>query len=119
MTRTPIVRIDGEERVVVPSHLLGSRGRVGDHYVLRVVGDSMIEEGIQDGDFVVVLRNDQVAPGEMVVVLVGDDATLRRYYHEDDGVVRLESANKSMPPTRVPADQVRVQGIAVGLMRKW
>src|SRR4051812_14154930 len=70
----PIEAMSGSERVAVPGHLLS--GKPGDHYVLRVVGDSMIEEGIYDGDFVIVLRRDAAEPGEMVVALIGDDATL-------------------------------------------
>ena len=74
----------------MPGHLLSPRG--GDHYVLRVVGDSMIDEGIHDGDFVIVLRRDLAEPGEMVVALVGDDATLKRFYPEGP-------TSGSSPPT--------------------
>lgn len=112
----PIEALSGGDRVTVPSHLLNPRG--GDHYVLRVVGESMIDEGIHDGDFVVVLRRDLAEPGEMVVALIGDDATLKRFYPEGEQV-RLQPANPTMPPIRVPAREVRVQGIVVGLMRKF
>jgi repressor LexA len=112
----PIEAVAGSERVTVPGHLLSARG--GEHYVLRVVGDSMIEEGIHDGDFVVVLRREAAEPGEMVVALVGDDATLKRFYPEGD-TVRLQPANPVMKPIRVPAREVRVQGVVVGLMRKF
>jgi repressor LexA len=112
----PIEAVQGNERVTVPGHLLSARG--GDHYVLRVVGDSMIEEGIHDGDFVVVLRRETVDPGEMVVALIGDEATLKRYYLEG-ATVRLQPANPTMQPIRVPARDVRVQGVVVGLMRKF
>jgi repressor LexA len=112
----PIEAMSGNDRVTVPGHLLSPRG--GDHYVLRVVGESMIEEGIYDGDFVIVLRREQAEPGEMVVALVGDDATLKRFYPEGP-VVRLQPANPTMQPIRVPARDVRVQGVVVGLMRKF
>ncbi|MDP9121861.1 MAG: transcriptional repressor LexA [Acidobacteriota bacterium] len=112
----PIEAMAGNERVTVPGHLLSSRG--GDHYVLRVVGDSMIEEGILDGDFVVVLRREVAEPGEMVVALVGDEATLKRFYPEGQ-MVRLQPANPTMQPIVVPARDVRVQGVVVGLMRKF
>ena len=102
--------------MAVPGHLLS--GRPGDHYVLRVVGDSMIEEGIHDGDFVIVLRRDAAEPGEMVVALVGDDATLKRFYPEGK-MVRLQPAHPTMEPIMVPASNVRVQGVVVGLMRKF
>jgi len=114
---SPIEKLDGKERIAVPGHLLSARG--GDHYVLRVVGDSMVEEGIQDGDYVIVLRKEAAEAGEMVVCVVGDDASLKRYYPEDGGTVRLQPANKAMEPIRLPAAEVRIQGIAVGLMRKW
>ncbi|HYH46532.1 MAG TPA: transcriptional repressor LexA [Thermoanaerobaculia bacterium] len=112
----PIEALSGNDRVAVPGHLLSHRG--GDHYVLRVVGESMIDEGIHDGDFVIVLRRDQADPGEMVVALIGDDATLKRFYPEGN-IVRLQPANPTMPPIRVPARDVRVQGVVVGLMRKY
>jgi repressor LexA len=112
----PIEALSGNDRVTVPGHLLSPRG--GDHYVLRVVGESMIEEGIHDGDFVIVLRRDLAEPGEMVVALVGEDATLKRFYPEGP-IVRLQPANPTMQPIRVPARDVRVQGVVVGLMRKF
>jgi repressor LexA len=112
----PIEALAGSERVAVPGHLMS--GRPGDHYVLRVVGDSMIEEGIHDGDFVIVLRRDAAEPGEMVVALVGDDATLKRFFPEGK-MVRLQPAHPTMEPIIVPATNVRVQGVVVGLMRKF
>jgi repressor LexA len=112
----PIEAVSSQDRVAVPGHLLS--GRPGDHYVLRVVGDSMIEEGIHDGDFVIVLRRDAAEPGEMVVALIGDDATLKRFYPEGK-MVRLQPAHPTMEPIYVPAGNVRVQGVVVGLMRKF
>jgi repressor LexA len=112
----PIEALPGDERLTVPSHLL--HGGSDQHYVLRVVGDSMIEEGIQDGDYVVVRRRDRADPGEMVVALIGDDATLKRIYPEGR-LVRLQPANAAMQPLLVPAEQVRVQGVVVGLMRRF
>ena len=112
----PIEAIPGHERVAVPANLLSTRG--GEHYVLRVVGESMIDEGIHDGDFVIVLRRDLAEPGEMVVALIGDDATLKRFYPEGD-IVRLQPANPTMQPIYVNAKEVRVQGVVVGLMRKF
>jgi repressor LexA len=112
----PIEAVTGNERFMVPAHLLDPKG--GDHYVLRVVGESMVEEGIYDGDYVVVLRRERAQPGEMVVALIGDEATLKRYYPEGP-MVRLQPANAAMKPIRVPAKDVRIQGIVVGLMRKF
>jgi repressor LexA len=113
----PIEALAGDETLGVPSHLLGGR-RNGDHYVLRVAGDSMIDEGIFDGDYVVVQLREEATPGEMVVALVGDEATLKQFYPEGKKV-RLQPANPSMPPIYVAADQVKIQGIVVGLMRKF
>ena len=112
----PIETLPDREKLGVPHHLL--EGRASDHYVLRVSGESMIQEGIYDGDFVVVLRRERAMPGEMVVALVGIEATLKRYYPEGE-VVRLQPANPEMEPIRVPASEVQVQGVVVGLMRKF
>ena len=112
----PIEAVAGNDEVTVPPHLLGDRG--GDHFVLKVVGDSMIDEGIHDGDLVVVSRRDVARSGEMVVALIGDEATLKRFYPEGPRV-RLQPANARMQPLFVPAGEVKVQGIVVGLMRKF
>ncbi len=113
----PIEAVAGRETLGVPTHLLGRRS--GDHYVLEVVGDSMIEEGIHEGDWVVVSRRDQAEPGEMVVALVEDnEATLKRFYPEGDQV-RLQPANPAMEAIYVPSSDIRVQGIVAGLMRKF
>ena len=113
----PIEAVATDEHVVIPDHLLASR--VGDHFVLKVQGDSMIEEGIHDGDLVVVLRREVARSGEMVVALVHDDeVTLKHFFPEGD-TVRLQPANHRMKPLRVAAANVRVQGIVVGLMRKF
>lgn len=113
----PIETSSDDERLAVPSHLFD--GRTEDHYVLRVAGDSMIQEGIHDGDFVVVLKREKARPGEMVVALVGGvEATLKRFFPEG-AVIRLQPANPTMEPILVPAEDVRVQGVVVGLMRKF
>jgi repressor LexA len=112
----PIEAVAGDETLQVPGHLLSTRA--GEHYVLRVVGESMIEEGIHDGDWVVVLRRDRADAGEMVVALVGDEATLKRFYPEGD-TVRLQPSHPHMQPLRVPAREVKVQGLVVGLMRRF
>lgn len=114
----PIEAIPGDETLGVPGHLLGGGRRNGDHYVLRVTGDSMIDEGIFDGDYVVVQLREEASSGEMVVALVGDDATLKHFFPEGKRV-RLQPANPNMKPIYVPSDQVKIQGIVVGLMRKF
>jgi repressor LexA len=113
----PIEAVSSRESIGVPRLLFGER--LQDHYVLRVAGDSMIEEGIHDGDWVVVERRERARPGEMVVALLGgDEVTLKRFYPEGDEV-RLQPANPAMAPLRVAAVDVRVQGIVVGLMRRY
>ncbi|MDH3403074.1 MAG: transcriptional repressor LexA [Acidobacteriota bacterium] len=112
----PIEAVAGDERVPVPRQLLG--GPVDQHYVLRVAGDSMIDEGIHDGDFVVVRQRSEAAVGDMVVALVGDEATLKRYFPEGDRV-RLQPSAAHVQPIWVAARDLRVQGVVVGLMRRY
>ncbi len=78
----------------------------------------MIEEGIHDGDWVIVERRERARAGEMVVALVGVEVTLKRFFPEGK-LVRLQPANPTMRALRVPAGEVKVQGIVVGLMRKY
>ena len=113
----PIEAVAGYDSVTVPDHLLGAVPE--DHFVLKVVGDSMIDEGIHDGDLVVVSRREQADVGEMIVALVGgDEATLKRFFPEGESV-RLQPANRRMEPIYVAAADVKVQGVVVGLMRKF
>jgi repressor LexA len=89
-------------------------------YALQVRGDSMIEDHICSGDFVLVEKNDPVKNGDIVVALVnGDEATLKRYYSEPDGRVRLQPANATMDPIYVDPAQLQVQGRVLAVMRKY
>ena len=89
-----------------------------DVYVLRVRGNSMIEDSIRDGDLVLVERRSDPAQGETVVaVLPGETATLKRFYREADGRVRLQPANESLEPLLV--DQVEVRGVVIGVIRRY
>lgn len=112
----PIEALAGSERLEVPTHLLSRR--LGEHFVLQVVGDSMIAEGIHDGDLVVVLRREKAEAGDMVVALVNDEATLKRFYPEGEQV-RLQPSNPAMEPILVSARDLVIQGVVVGLMRKY
>jgi repressor LexA len=112
----PIEAVAAAESIAVPALLRGELPR--EHYVLRVAGDSMIEEGIHDGDWVVVERRERAEPGEMAVALVGDEVTLKRVFPEGE-TVRLQPANAAMAPIRVSAADLRIQGIVVGLMRRY
>jgi repressor LexA len=89
-------------------------------YALEVRGDSMIEDHICDGDYVLVERTREARSGEVVVALVrGAETTLKRWFPEPMGVVRLQPANSGMEPIRVPADEVEVQGRLVAVLRKF
>ncbi len=112
----PIEAVAREELITVPPMLAGDSPEK--HYVLRVSGESMIDEGIHDGDWVVVERRELATAGEMVVALLGDEVTLKRFYPEGNQV-RLQPANRTMAPLRFPVSEVRVQGIVVGLMRRY
>ena len=91
-----------------------------DTYVLRVRGDSMIDEQIRDGDFVVVEDRKSADNGEMVIALVrGSDVTLKKFYRDPGGKIRLQPANVTMQPIFVDPDQVQIQGVVVGVMRKY
>ena len=112
---SPIEAIASNETIAVPDVLAGKR----DSYVLRVKGNSMIDEQICDGDFVIVEDRKSVDNGEMVIALVGgQDATLKKFYREN-GRVRLQPANPTMQPIMVDPDQVQVQGVVVGVMRRY
>jgi repressor LexA len=112
----PIEAIAEQETVAVPEDMLGR----GEHYVLRVNGDSMIEEQIRDGDYLVVKQRETAENGEMVVALVDQEsATVKKFYREGDGRVRLQPANAAMEPMYFGADRVMVQGIVVGVIRRY
>ena len=87
-------------------------------FVLRVRGDSMIEDQICDGDYVIVERRDHALNGETVVALVnGDEATLKRFYREADGRIRLQAANPNVPPM-YPED-IEIQGVVIAVLRRY
>jgi repressor LexA len=112
---SPIESLPGDETVSVPESLT----RRGDHFVLRVRGDSMIEDGIHDGDLVVVQRRESAVNGEMVAALVSGETTLKRFFRESAGIIRLQPANERLQPLLVDESSVRIQGVVVGLMRKY
>jgi repressor LexA len=89
----------------------------GVRFALKVRGESMIDEGIHDGDFVIVRQQSTAKTGEIVVALVDGDATVKYYFHEGDRI-RLEPANATMEPIFVRADQqALIQGVVVGVFR--
>ena len=112
----PVLAVENiEETIKVDRFFVGSRSDV---FSLRVRGDSMIEDGIFDGDFIFVRRQPTAEAGETVVALVDDEATVKRYYPEG-GQVRLQPANAAMEPMVIGADQpLQLLGIVVGVYRK-
>lgn len=91
-----------------------------DRFVLQVTGDSMIDAGIHDSDYVIVRQSSTARDGEIVVALVDEsEATLKRFYTISDNRIRLVPENSSMEPMNFREDQVRIQGIVVGQMRKY
>jgi repressor LexA len=113
----PIEAIENRETILVPPDLLR---KGGENYVLRVVGDSMIEEQIRDGDYIIVNSRPVAENGEMVVALVdGEAATVKKLYREKDGRIRLQPANEKLQPMYFPANRVDIQGVVVGVIRRY
>jgi repressor LexA len=110
----PIEPFPVEETIEVPASLLGK----GEHFVLRVRGDSMVEDGIRDGDYVIVSRRANAQNGQTVVALVRGEATLKRYYTEGSKV-RLQPANAAMKPMTIEARDIVIQGVVTGLIRDY
>ncbi len=111
----PIEAVVSYETGTVREDLIGTR----DTYALRVRGDSMIDEQIRDGDLVVVEDRQTAQNGEMVIALLdGSDVTLKKFYRENDHI-RLQPANDAVAPIIVRADKVQVQGVVVGVMRRY
>jgi repressor LexA len=111
----PIEAVAGTETISVPEEMVSRR----DTYVLRVRGSSMIDEQIRDGDFVIVEDRKTAENGEMVIALVdGNDVTLKKFYREANQI-RLQPANPTMTPIVVQPDQVQIQGVVVGVLRRY
>lgn len=111
----PIDALPGAERVQVPAAM---RPR-GEGYALTVQGDSMRDAGIQDGDVVIIEAREHARPGEIVVALIdGESATLKRL-RPRGGWIELESENPEHPTQRYAPERVQVQGVVVGLMRRY
>jgi len=103
-----------DETITVPERLTSR----GENYVLKVRGDSMIDDGIMDGDYVIIARRERAENGEMVVANVSGEVTLKRLYREGEKI-RLQPANSMMHPIYAAARDVAVQGVVVGLMRRF
>jgi repressor LexA len=96
-----------------------TRGK-GNIYVLRVKGDSMMDDHICDGDYILVEGTETAQNGDIVVALTGGtDATLKRFFREANGKIRLQPANAQMDPILLPAREVKIQGRVIGVLRKY
>ena len=92
----------------------------GNIYVLRVKGSSMVDDHICDGDYILVEGTDTASNGEIVVALIdGTDATLKRFFREANGKVRLQPANAQMDALVLSARNVKIQGRVIGVLRKY
>ncbi len=112
----PLEAVPTQETISVPADLVAGRGRT---FALEIQGDSMVGEQIRDGDYVILEERRVARDGETVVALVdGNEATLKKFYR-DGPSVRLQPANSSVSPVVVAAERVQIQGVVVGLIRKY
>ncbi len=111
----PIEAIEDSEQIAVPTALLGP----GDHYALQVVGDSMVEAGIFDGDFALIRRAEEARDGDIIVALIDNAEATLKYFHREKGMIRLDPANSLYEPQRYLPSRVKVQGKLAGLLRRY
>ncbi|HEX8526652.1 transcriptional repressor LexA [Allosphingosinicella sp.] len=112
---TPIEALQGTDTLPVPAALLGP----GEHYALQVAGDSMVEEGILDGDYALIRKTDTARDGEIVVALVDNSEATLKTFRREGSMVRLDPANRRYDAQRYRPDQVQVQGRLAGLLRRY
>ena len=112
---TPIEALQGTENFAVPAALLGP----GEHYALEVSGDSMVEEGILDGDFALIRKIDTARDGEIVVALIDDEEATLKTFRREGRMIRLDPANSRYEPQRYEESRVRIQGRLAGLIRRY
>ena len=112
---TPIEALQGTDTLPVPAALLGP----GEHYALEVSGDSMVDEGILDGDYALIRKTDTARDGEIVVALINDEEATLKTYRREGQMVRLDPGNRRYDPQRYRPDQVQIQGKLAGLLRRY
>ena len=113
----PIEAVEDRDVIAVPEAMLPA---TGPNYVLRVRGDSMIDEQIRDGDLVVVHGRPTARNGETVIALLQNShATVKKLYRERDGRVRLQPANAALAPIYVDENDITIQGVVVGVIRRY
>jgi repressor LexA len=112
---TPIEALQGTESFAVPAALLGP----GEHYALEVSGDSMVEEGILDGDFALIRKVADARDGEIVVALIDNEEATLKTYRREGRMIRLDPANSRYEPQRYEEGRVQIQGRLAGLIRRY
>ena len=112
---TPIEALQGTEGFAVPAALLGP----GEHFALEVSGDSMVDEGILDGDFALIRRVETARDGEIVVALIDQEQATLKTFRREGQMIRLDPANRQYEPQRYRPDQVQIQGRLAGLIRRY
>ena len=112
---TPIEALQGTENFAVPAALLGP----GEHFALEVSGDSMVDEGILDGDFALIRKVDSARDGEIVVALIDEEEATLKTFRREGRMIRLDPANSRYEAQRYDEDRVRVQGRLAGLIRRY
>jgi len=110
----PIEAVEDMDVIEVPSSMIGQ----GDHFVLQVKGDSMKEDGILDGDFIVVRKQPTAENGETVVALINNEATVKKYYRRKN-YVELRPSHTGMEPIIVRKGDLRIEGRVVGIIRHY
>lgn len=110
----PIEAVEGNEYIDVPSYMI----RKGIHYALTISGESMIEDGILDGDVIVVKEQSTANNGDTVVAVMDNEATVKRYYKTKSSI-ELHPANSSMKPIIVKGGDFNIKGVLVGLIRAY
>jgi repressor LexA len=111
----PIEALEGQTTLPVPAALLGP----GEHYALEVAGDSMVEEGILDGDYALIRKTDVAREGEIVVALIDNEEATLKTFRREGQMIRLDPANRRYDPQRYRPDQVAIQGRLAGLLRRY
>jgi repressor LexA len=111
----PIEALEGQSTLPVPAALLGP----GEHFALEVAGDSMVDEGILDGDYALIRKTDVARDGEIVVALIDEEEATLKTFRREGQMIRLDPANRRYDPQRYRPDQVRIQGRLAGLLRRY
>lgn len=110
----PIEALEGNETVGIPASMISS----GNHFALTVNGESMIEDGILDGDLIIVKEKYYANNGETVVATINNEATVKRYYKKSN-CIELHPANSSMSPIIIKSGDFQIKGVLVGLYRSY